>query len=198
MDPGLRDPVDDNGRELDDSSTIDRSRVFQAFEVYDQSKRFGAAVESYFKSPHQELAADPIVHQGNTADNYIGPPGILCSAKMHLERGIGEVSMDTDRSMGSRIVDLDPSRPYLPLNSSQTSDLRLIRSPTELFRPQEPSQHASGTAPNLSNVRARKLAKPASKDDWVKYRPLITNLYSKMTLGEVMQYMEKEHGFVTS
>jgi len=94
-----------------------------------------------------------------------------------------------------RIQDLDLPVAY-PLSvltdKEQNSNAGQHRAHTELGpQTREPSAAANH---HLDGTEASSV-KYATSEDWAKHRGLITCLYEKMTLPEVMRHMEQEEGF---
>ncbi len=59
--------------------------------------------------------------------------------------------------------------------------------PQAIEPPAAANHHLDGTEPSS--------VKHATSEDWAKHRGLITSLYEKMTLPEVMRHMKQEKGF---
>lgn len=107
-------------------------------------------------------------------------------------------AMDWDIANGSRIEDADLTGPQISLNHAGVAN-HLVGV--------EHSVHGSVLSPSVDPVR---LAKPAAttitikptayacEEDWEEHRPLITKLYSEMTLRKLMKIMKDEQHFTAT
>ncbi|KAL8722070.1 MAG: hypothetical protein Q9225_001392 [Loekoesia sp. 1 TL-2023] len=192
MDLSFPDLVDNGASHTNASDAVSyRSRDNRTFGAYDKNTNrvLGATTEYVPGYPLLELQTDRALDWGNMLNTdesltelHTGP----YLAEDDLDLGAEEGPIHWDLPSSPRIVDLEVLQARTVPNFAQTMDPTMTDSPTALLRLQAPSQ------------RVQKPTKPASKEDWVKHRPLITRLYGKMTLRKVMQYMTKEHGFITS
>ena len=192
--------------------------------IYDGSINFGPAVpESQQPENHQSFAAlnerrsrasgtptqrpawnalqesltDPTCDLNNMLD--ITELGVrshfpIESIGKHPRVGYQDSSIDGEIMRESRIVELDDlqidPRPYPNVTEANESGLLTAHfAPPSLDRCSE----ETSLLPIDREVKGR--SQPISKADWVKHRPLITRLYARMKLCNVMRHMEREHGF---
>ncbi|KAL8904189.1 MAG: hypothetical protein Q9171_007138 [Xanthocarpia ochracea] len=192
MDLGLPDLVDVGGPDFNAlDAGIYSSRDTRTFGAYDESTNrvLDAATEYGPGYPLLESPTDralACVNVPNTNESLTEPHTGPYLTEGAFELGAEEEPIHRYLSSSPRIIDLDVSQARTSPTFAQTMTPTMTESPATLLRSQ------------VSSQRVQKRARPAPKEDWVKHRPLITHLYGKMALPKVMQYMTKEHGFITS
>ena len=190
MDYGLPHLLDDGSAEINDFNGLSY--------LSEHNQIFGAYDESTTRHPLLDVPTELDFDQGNMLDIQMQYRTAKSLTDVDIMRENQEIRTHSDLSSSPKIVDLDLPEAQSPLHSFHNTELTKTESPTALPSPQAPDQQSVGIGSNLGTRRIRKLAKPATKADWVKFRPLITTLYGRMTLHEVIKRMEREHGFVSS
>lgn len=139
----------------------------------------------------------------------LGPPDTTLTTKDHQVQVSGDSNMIdadlsfenqatlTDRNLSgtSRIQDLDLPVAY---HLSGLTDKEQISTAGQHPAYAEPG-FQTGEPLVVANDHLDTISAPSVKhttsEDWAKHRILITTLYEKMTLSEVMRYMEQKEGF---
>lgn len=102
-------------------------------------------------------------------------------------------STDWNNSNTNRIQDLDlPGA--LSILTDEEQQLTVGQQPA-LTEPGPQTREPSAAVNHHLDGTEASSVKYATSEDWAKHRGLITCLYEKMTLPEVMRHMEQEEGF---
>lgn len=134
----------------------------------------------------------------NVPDMQPSSPAALTRAEEELVPGAKAKSPERDVANQSDFLDLEETQTPFFQGTLIDQGCAAPEPSRTCFGSLSLSQQLGEAVDGPSNGGIMTRAKRGLREDWTKHRPLITRLYSNMTLREVMRQIEKEHGFIAT